>query len=1090
MTLPTKPRSPIMNFAAPLFIIGISFLLCHGIRAQQLDLATIRGTTVDSSGAIVAGAAINLSDAMGVSRSTTTNADGSYEIPNLNNGTYSLTASATGFSTYVAQNITLMAGETRRIDILFRVGATQSTVSVNAGAAVIDTDTGTISSTLTAKAWNAIPLAFYSYNPYSIMLPMAGTYHQGGTIGVTEVDGHSTNAQIATCEEGVCEPGNGISQSSDAFAVQEVKTFTSGAPASYSRPANIDLIYKAGSNDFHGLVYYNGQNSSLNARDYFNRIGRKPLFKNHMYGVHASGPFKGHKMFYYASWDEQRVPSSTFITISQPTTLMQSGNFSQLLTLAKPITIVDPSIGQPFPGNIIPQGRINATSLKVQNTYILQPNINIASPATLVNDYGYIFPHPADLYLDDHLNLRLDYNISPNNTLFGLVLVELVPYALPASSGYPNLGWTRYRHHSIYVASYTHVFSPTLVNTFRWAWNKDHIHDGGEEDNFKPLLGGDLVKSLGLQGVNPQDLNVMGSPRFNFTNVSSIIAGNTGGIPLDDRNFDYADSVTWTKGSHVLQFGGEFRTYRDYSQFGSAPTDLFGQYTFNGAFTGYDYADFLLGLPQNTSRTNPITNRVQTATETGLFIMDTFKVNSRLNINYGMRWDYFGAPRYDDGLMYNWNAATGNIVVPQNKLQNASPQYPANITVVGGNVLVSPYKGNVRPRVAVAYRLDDNTVIRGSYGQYTLPFNIASPDRWSFNQGGGPYQISQLYTNTITAGVPLFQFPNAFASVTSGSPAQSPVGYPINIHNGVAHEFNVSLERQFRDIGIRLSYVGNRNRSVGYNLNINKPVPSTITFSPSRNPYPQFIAASTLQENGATNFNTLEAEIQRKVGRIIFNANWNWTSSLANYLDLENPYHPLEWANDGLAQRQRVVVTVASSLPVGQGERFLSNAHGITQQILGEWSAYYIGFFSSGGYFSPAFAGSDPSHTNTVGGLPDQLCNGNLPSSQRTISHWFNTSCYGVPAAGHFGDTRPNSLVGPGYDVNHLSLTKRFPLRGERLNLEYQFLVSNIFNHPNFLNPAATITSPSAGQVTSTVGYTDAEQGAYRRMEMKLRFSW
>jgi hypothetical protein len=924
------------------------------------------------------------------------------------------------------------------------------------------------------------------------MLPDAGTFHQGGSIGVTEIDGLSTNAQIATCEEGVCEPGNGISQSSDAFAVQEVKVFTSAAPASYSRPANIDLVYKAGSNDFHGLAYFNGQNSSLNARDFFNRTGRKPLYKNDMYGVHASGPIRGlHKMYYYASWDEQRVPASTAKQLSQPTILMQSGNFSELLSLPKPITIVDPQTSQPFQGNIIPQGRLNSTSLKIQQTYILKPNVVIASPATLVNNYSYIFPHPSDLFLDDHLNLRLDYNFSPNNTLFGLVLVELVPYALPASSGYPNLGWTRYRHHSIYVASYTHVFSPRLVNTFRWAWNKDHLHDGGEEDGFKPLKGGDLVTSLGLQGVNPLNLNVMGSPRFNFTNVTSIVAGSTGGIPQDDRNFDYADSMTWTKGPHTLQFGGEFRTYRDYSQFGGAATDIFGQYTFNGVFTGYDYADFLLGIPQSTSRSTPITNRIQTTTETGAYIEDTYKVNSRLNIDYGLRWDYFGAPSYQDGLMYNWNLVNGNIVVPSSKLGRVSPQYPSNITVVGGNVQVDPYKKNFRPRVAAAYRFGSNTVLRGSYGQFTLPFNIGSIDRWSFNQGGGPYQISQLYTDSITNGTPLFQFPDAFASVTSGSPAQSAVGYPINIHNGLAHEFNVSIEQQIRyDIGIRVSYVGNRNRSVGFNLNVNKPMPSTTTFSASRNPYPQFVGASMLQENGATNFNSLEVEVHRKAGHLQFNGNWNWTSSLANYLNTQNPYAPLQWSNDGLAQRQRVAITLAYELPFGRGEHFLSDAHGPAQQLLGGWNAYYSGFFSSGGYFSPTFAGSDPSHTNTVGGLPTQLCNGNLSAGQRSITHWFNASCYAVPASGNFGNARPYSLIGPGFAANHLSLTKRFPLHGERLNLEYQFLISNIFNHPNFLNPVATITSPSVGQVSSTVGYTDAEQGAYRRMEMKARITW
>ena len=1068
--------------------LAVALIFCIGLEAQQLNRATLRGTAEDPSGAVVPGVAIELSNATGVSRTATTDSQGNYELSDLNNGTYRLAGTSKGFTSFVAENITLTSGEIRRVDVHLRVGSTESTVNVNAGAAVIQTETGTISSTLTAKTWDAVPLAFYSYNPYSIMLPMAGTYHQGGSIGVSGISGHSTNAQIATCEEGVCEPGSGISQSSDAFAVQEVKVFANSATAEYSRPANIDLVYKTGNNDFHGQVYYNGQNSALNARDYFNSTGAKPLFKNHMFGIHVSGPIKKDKLFYYVSWDEQRVPSSTFIRLTQPTTLMQSGDFSQLLALASPIVITDPQTSAPFPGNIIPQDRISQTSLNIQNTFILQPNIG--SSDNLVNNYGYIFPHPSDLSKSDHPNVRIDYNVTKKNTLYGMLLEEFIPYVLAAGSGYPNLGWTRYRHHSILVLSDTHVFSPTLVNTFRWAWNKDRLSDGDKQYGFTPLKGGDLVTAIGLEGVNPKALNVMGSPRFDFTTVSSIIAGRTGGIPQDDRNFDYADSVTWSVGKHVLKFGGEFRTYRDFASFGSLPTDLFGEYQFNGAFSGYDYADFLLGLPQATNRTDPIVDRVQTATEAGFFIQDTFKVTPRLNLDYGVRWDYFGAPRYQDGLMYNWDPTTGAVVVPNDKLAQVSPQYPSNIQIVGGDVLISPYKKNFRPRVGAAYRLTENTVIRGSYGQFTLPFNIGSIDRWSFNQGGGPYQISQLYTNSITGGVPLFQFPNAFASAVSGSPAQSVVGYPRDVHNGVAHEFNLTIEHEFHDMGIRVSYVGNRNRSLAYNVNINKPMPSTTPFTSSRNPYPQFVTASTLEDNGATNYNALEAEFQRKVGRLNFNVNWDWTSSLANYLNLQNPYDILEWTNDGIAPRHRVVITAAYELPIGQGQRFFHNASGVAQQIVGGWHLYYAAFLATGGYFSPTFSGSDPSHTNTVGGIADQVCNGNLPRDRRSVTHWFDTSCYAVPADGTFGDARVNSLEGPGFDAHHISLTKTFPLHGERVHMEYQLLLSNIFNHPNFLNPNANISSPSAGQITSTVNFYDAEQGASRRMEMKLRVIW
>jgi len=284
-------------------------------------------------------------------------------------------------------------------------------------------------------------------------------------------------------------------------------------------------------------------------------------------------------------------------------------------------------------------------------------------------------------------------------------------------------------------------------------------------------------------------------------------------------NFTFSDSVSWAIGKHVLKFGGELRTYSDFD--GQVPNENFGNFQFNGSFTsnandpssGNSYADFLLGLPLSSTRLNPIVDRKRTQKELGLFVTDTFKLTPRLTLDYGLRWDRFSATTYDDGLMFNWDPATGNILLPQEALSKVSPFYPKTINIVAGNVVPSPDLRNFVPRIGVAYRLNDKTVIRGGYGIFNEFLG-----QLSRVQGGGPFALSETYVNKIENGVPLFQMPNPFpsAGVSPDVPSQSVSGSPLQTKNGMIHQFNVTVERQVGDVGFRLSYIGSRNRRMNY----------------------------------------------------------------------------------------------------------------------------------------------------------------------------------------------------------------------------------------------------------------------------------
>ena len=205
-----------------------------------------------------------------------------------------------------------------------------------------------------------------------------------------------------------------------------------------------------------------------------------------------------------------------------------------------------------------------------------------------------------------------------------------------------------------------------------------------------------------------------------------------------------------------------------------------------------------------------------------------------------------------------------------------------------------------------------------------------------------------------------------------------------------------------------------------------------------------------------------------------------------NALNLENPYAPLFWNRDFFA-KHRVVINSLWELPLGRGRRLLSNLHGVPQQVLGGWRAVWVIYMQTGQYFSPSFSNADPSNTNTVGGLPDRVCNGNLPAGQRTIQRWFDVSCFAVPPAGRFGNSGVNILEGPGMHVHNLSLTKEFRIT-ERWRFEFTAMAGNVMNHPNFLNPASNISVPGqAGTISQTPDLYSGERAYARSIEFRGR---
>jgi len=1001
-------------------------------------------------------------------RTSISDANGNFELPDLQPGTYRLSASLPGFKTFVAEDIVLESGQIRRININLEIGEATEEVTVEAGAAVITTESGTISGAVTSQQFKDVPqVDTIPYpGPQSLLSTLPGVQGQGWNVSIAGQQGN----QITWEDDGVQNDRSG-NQATNMNTYEEVRVVTVNNTADKSRAASFNSTSKRGSNALHGMAYYKHTNSALGARSFFDP--EKTPYKFHDFYAELGGPIIRNRTFFYVGWTHIRVPASSFPIATVPTDLMRQGDFSQI-----PDVINDPLTGEPFPNNIIPQNRMDPTTLRVQELYLPRPNLG--EPGQLTNNHGYLFPYPDDYYLADYPLFRVDHQLTESNSLYFRYAYYYSPYVL--ANPLPGFARTRERYHDKGVISDTHVFSAALVNTFRFGFSGNDVKDGQEVDGFQPPPGNEAVAAIGLQGVNPRGLEGAGFPRMDITGFTSI-ATTAGGVYNDEYDYSFEDSLTWSTSRHVLKFGVQYNDYNTYSEVLTEGT--FGRFGFDGRFSGHPYADFLLGLPYQSQRLDPLLGRWREAGEWGLYVMDTFKVTPNLTIDYGIRWDYFTSPTYDDGLQYNWSPETG-LVVPQSALSSVSPLYPDSIAIATGEVVPEPDKNNFRPRIGVAYRLGDTMVIRGGYGAYS---ERISP--FARVQGGGPFEISETYINELVNGEPLFTFPRPFPESLESAvvPSQSVSGFPMETDNGTIHQFNLSLERQVGEVGLRASYVGSRSRGLNYTLNINKPQPSMIPFSQERRPYPEFIGASFVRENGSSNYDSLQLEAQRKMGAITFNANYTWSSNLHNFLNTQNPYDVTShWSHDNFNQRHRGVISTIIELPWGHGRRYLSTASPVVNTLLGGWRLQTISFFATGKHFSPSFSGSDPSNTNTFGGLPDRIADGNLSRGERTKERWFDPNAFKAPEPGRFGNSGPNVLVGPGLNIHHLSLAKDFAL-GETFSLTYTAAISNLFNHPHFTNPRSDITAANAGQLVSVPGW-DAEKTASRRIQMQLRLEW
>ena len=1057
----------------------------------QAVTAGLLGTVTDPQGAVVAGADVTLTEpSTGIIKTVVTDSNGNYDFHEIKPGTYQVKIARQGFTAFIADNVLVENLQKRRVNATLNVSGTNETVTVDAGAAVITTEGGTITSSFDKKRVADNPSMDTYPSPYSLFTTLPGVQGNGWDL---RVSGQSPSQQTIGMD-GVINDRFG-EQNNNINFYEEANITTVNATADNPRVINYNLVSKRGENRFHGMIYYKRYDSHFNARDFWDT--EKTYQLQHEAQAEVSGPIWKNKTFFYASWFYHRIPTGGPRFAFVPTQKMRNGDFSDYIGHADPADdtiIYDPQTGQPFPGNIIPTDRISQVAQKFQNYYPL--------PNTSGDNGNFYWHHP---FADDYFKasfpfIRIDHNFNSKNSIYAKWTQRKTPYVLDYNN-LPGLYWTRLRDHSQLSATDTHIFKANLVNSFTFGWSRDYIVDGTETaKGYAEIDGNQVIADTGIQGMNPGGLKGAGFPAMNIDNVRALSVAVAGGVKNHDHTFSYEDNLTWTIGKHSIKFGGDLTQFRTFS--GEVPN--YGSLNFNGFATqdvdgngGIPYADFLLGVPSRSTRNSPRINRRRSISEVGLYATDSFKVSPKLTLDYGLRWDYYGPAKYKDGLQYNFDPTTGNVIIPTGTRGEVDPLYPASINVVEGQVIPKADLANFRPRIAVAYRFGDAFVLRGGYGQFTERFSRFYTD---FALGGGPFsRFSEAYDNSIADGVPLFSFPNPFPPDQSGrrpAGAQSVSGFPLKDKDGVIHQFNVSLEKQMLGLGFRGSYIGSRGVGLRAWTQLNaRPIAATGQIPLA---YTQFArdGVSYLRNDFSSKYDSVQFEVQRRRGDFTFDAHYTLALDSDNINHSPNPFTPkAEWARNDVTRRHLAVITSQWALPIGRGRHFLSDAPGAVDAVLGGWRLQTVSYFGSGKYFTPYDCGHSTNQYGESCIRPDQIRDGNLPSGDRDVNRWFDYEAFVVPQPGTYGNTKANSLEGPGLNVHHLSLAKTFSF-SERFKLTYTLSVSNIFNHPNFYPPDGDLYCVEGDYCGATLSYTlgvgggAPENGGHRTMAMKLKFDF
>ncbi len=1086
---------PLANYGAMMkhfwilcLVLLASLVLCLPAYSQ-IDTGAIVGTITDNSGASIPNATVTLTN-VGTNAKIVvkTDAQGSYTATSLKIGNYSIQISVQGFKEVTRTGVVLNVQDRLRVDFTMQVGSVAEQLTVTGAPPLLQTESSALGDVIEAKQIAELPLNGRDYTQLIALttgvtkLSESGNVITGGFASATNGNAGGSFAVNGTrgllnnfILDGVDNNSNDVATNvlkTNVDAIAEFKVQTSNYSAEFGRSggAVINATIKSGTNQFHGTVFEFLRNDVLDARGYFEQPDSdKAPFRQNQFGFTFGGPVIHDKLFFFGDYQGTRIGTSQIDFSTVPTLAELGGDFSALLPdtqIYDPATTVINGDGEavraPFVGNIIPTNRFDTIA---HNLLSLYPAPNLDG---LSNNYVSTDPGSTNI---DQGDARLDYIIDPKQQIFARFSMSRTHrYQQPplpglADGANPAQGISYDTSRGLAIG-HTWAISPTIVNDARGGFNWEHYANG--------------IPAYGLNAP-PADLTIPGvpdDPNFNGLTLLQITGFKRLGFPgfaptvSTSQEIQYGDTLSIIHGKHAFKFGVQLRRSQfNLQQLGSPR----GRMRFTGALTrsaddpnggGFPLADALLGLTPNAniSLGGTFHNRQEVY---GGFVQDDFKLNSKLTLNLGLRYDYT-TPLYDaNNQIANLDFATGELVYAG---QNGASRG-----------LVKTDKADFAPRVGLAWQVMSHTVLRMGYGRFFSAQELRSGDPFQLYYNA-PFVVEPNYQTdgtvpalTVSGGFPAVD-PN---NISGASVTTSAEGAESRLHSPVTDEWNLNIQHELPgNMLVEVAYVGSKATHLGTMLDYNQD-PTPGPGDPDlRRPYPQFGSFSSMVNRGNSNYHALQLKADKRLSHgLMFLSSFTFSKSLNDQPEIccssptpQNTYDlSHEYGRSDFDQKFRWVTSFDYQLPVGKGQRFLNGGRA-TDLILGGWHVGGIVTLHTGFYFTPQM-GEDFSNTGSNGLYrAKQLCDGNLSRGDRTISRWFNTDCYGEPDEFTFGNAAKNGLEGPGAVTSDMSMRKVFDIT-ERTNLEFRFELFNAFNHPVFglPDPFQDDGPDSFGVITSTV---------------------
>jgi len=1104
-----------------------SFALATGIacltQAFAQTSAGVTGFVLDSSRAVMPDTQVTIINIeTGAKREATTNESGGYQFTLLQPGRYSISARHQGFKRVSRDGIQLEVNQVARVDFSLELGAVTETIEVQAAAPVLESNTSSVGQVIEQKAVSDLPLNGRNFAQLAILGPgVVGVgYAASGTIGSgTRPDDMRPGTELFS--NGNREQSNNfmldgvdnnfrrnglITLRPSVEAVREFKIQTNLFQAEQGRNpgATINVVTKSGSNAFHGSVYEFFRNTQLDAKNFFAKAAApKAQYQQNQFGASLGGPIRRDKLFFFADYEGFRKRQGTFASVNTvPTVAMRSGDFSAVRPIYDPFSLrAAPGTASgytrdPFPGSVIPQNKMDTVTSRLIQAYPVPYN------SDLVNNQ---ITNPVLGQTWDQGDFRADYNIDNKNTFFARYsqqnTLTLPPstFGLRSVPGLPNpvglgnsttyTGTSDLVAHHIVVAG-THVFSPTFILDARFGFGRFNLH--GLKDGSEP--GANLGEKLGVKNSNQGPFS-WGFPIFSPASYTGI--GGSAAMPTIrlENTFNPNVSFTKIKGSHTIKFGTNI-VRRQIIDFQLNQGD--GLFSFSPAFTtdpnnagktGDSMASFLLGTSSGVSQDFLLVWPGIRAIEIGSFVQDDWKVNARLTLNLGLRYEYTPPP-----VEVNNQWATLDLQAGKLLLAGVNSDRQVGVKNDGNNWA---------PRFGFAYQLRPHTVVRGGFGIfYNTQGNGSALFRLHRQLPFGPNYsatVDQFSANPVRVQDGLPPIPPVDTKSVIANPSGNFNVVPPGYKTGYAQQGNLGIEQEIPQwtMVLKVAYVTNLARQVDSNFNINTPDPGPGTPQsrrPLRNILPNVVNATYGDTSGNANYHSLQVTAERRFAKgLAWLGSYTYSHSIDNVPTQqgggqEGPvpqdirYRFLDRGSSSFDIRHRTTQSFIYDLPFGKDRHFpITNP--VANAVFGGWQVNGILTVQGGLPFTPALA---TTLSNAGASRPDRISSGEL--SNPTIARWFDTS-FGTPGAAWanpavftYGNGGRNILRGPGRTNIDGSIFKVMQF-SERYRLQFRGEFFNFLNHPQFDLPNGTIGSAAAGTISSTVG-------SPRDIQFSLRLSF